>query len=335
MASLSSTNPFLGAPDLGALQRWSSTARFILKSAAKAFLLFWSAFTLCFLLFKVVPGDPARVILGVNASPEAVRILEQKLGLDRPLLEQYFTSIRAVAVGDLGVSLIAARPVAPLVLERLRVSGLIGGSSCLIALALSYAITLSGFRFIALNWLPGLARIWIAMPAFLSAVIVAILAGTFLPRLPLTGYSLEGRGWWAALAPATIVALYPTACLISILAAKLETAKLASHWRASRAYGLSEMHLLHRNGIAPALDAWMEAWFNQVSLVFFTTFLVELVFTIPGTGDLLLQAIQRKDFPLLQGIVLMNVAFFLVVRICADAFHGRTRLLRVRISQPT
>lgn len=303
-------------------------ARLLAAYLVKVLFLVWGAYTFCFLLFNVIPGDPARVMLGVNASPEAVAVLRDKLGLNEPLAVQYFSGIRSLLGGDFGWSIAESRLVAPLVLDRLAISGLIGGLACVIALAVSYAIVVAGFLLPGLTWLPGLARIWIALPAFLSAVIAAILAGIWLPALPLSGYAIEQGGWWAALAPAAIVGLYPTACMVSILDAKVRSASLAPHWRSARAYGLTRPQLFYRAGVAPSIDAWAEAWFNQISLVFFTTFLVEIVFSISGIGNLLLVAIQRKDFPLLQGIVLFNVFFFIMVRIVADLFHVRRQLSR-------
>lgn len=294
----------------------------------RALLLVAGTYTLCFLLFNVIPGDPARVMLGINASPEAVAIFREKLGLDRSLFEQYVSGITALLRGDFGWSIAESRQVAPLVLARLGLSGLIGGLACLIALAASYTMVTVGFLVPQLRWLPSVARLWIALPAFLSAVLAAVVAGTWLPSLPLSGYALAQSGWWAALAPAAIVGLYPTACMAAILEGKIRSASLAPHWRAGRAFGLSRPQLFHRAGVAPSLDAWAEAWFNQISMVFFTTFLVEIVFSIPGIGSLLLTAIQRKDFPLLQGIVLFNVLFFVLVRLLADLFQSRRQLLR-------
>lgn len=323
--SRSSIAPASAAPEW--LGRGRGGAIFLATHVANALLLLWGAYTLCFLLFNVIPGDPARVMLGLNATPEAVAILQEKLGLDRTLTERYFSGISALLRGDFGWSLAESRPVRPLVLDRFGISGLIGGLACLIALFASYAVVAASYLLPAVCWLPAVARLWIALPAFLSAILAAILAGTILPDLPLSGYAIERSGWWGALAPAAIVGLYPTACMISILDAKIRSASLTSHWRACRAFGFSRSHLLHRAGIAPAIDAWTEAWFNQISLVFFTTFLVEIVFSIPGIGDLLLVAIQRKDFPLLQGIVLFNVLFFVIVRFLANLFHGRRQIL--------
>ena len=301
---------------------------FLAAYLARTLLLVGGTYTLCFLLFNVIPGDPARVMLGINATPEAVAVLSEKLGLDRPLAQQYVSGITALLRGDFGWSIAESRPVAPLVLNRLGLSGLIGGLACVMALAASYAMVAVGFLVPRMKWLPGVARLWIALPAFLSAVLAAVVAGTWLPSVPLSGYALAQSGWWAALAPAAIVGLYPTACMASILDGKIRSASLTSYWRAGRAFGLSLPQLFHRAGVAPSLDAWAEAWFNQISLVFFTTFLVEIVFSIPGIGSLLLAAIQRKDFPLLQGIVLFNVLFFLLVRLLADLFHSRRQLLR-------
>lgn len=300
----------------------------VTRAVAHALLLLLAAFSLCFLLFQVVPGDPARVMLGVNASPEAVETLRQRLGLNRPLHEQYAGGLLSVSRGDFGVSLADSRPVAPLVLERLKVSGLIGGLACLIALPISLALTFLAFRVPGTGWLPSLVRLWIAAPAFLSAIVAAILVGTFIPDLPMSGYAIQSGGWWLALGPAIIVGLYPSASMTSILAARINSAQLTPHWRATRSLGFPRGHLFWRNGFSPALSAWAEAWFNQVSLVLFTTFLVEIVFSIPGIGALLLQSIQRKDLPLLQGIVLFNVILFITVRFAADLFQQRGELFR-------
>jgi peptide/nickel transport system permease protein len=309
-------------------RRLSGRGSFLAAYLARAFLLAGGTYTVCFLLFSIIPGDPARVMLGINATPEAVAVLREKLGADRPLAQQYISGLNALLVGDFGWSIAESRQVGPLVLGRLRLSGLIGGLACIMALAISYAMVAVGFLVPRMKWLPRLGRLWIALPAFLSAVLAAVVAGTWVPSLPLSGYALAQSGWWAAFAPAAIVGLYPTACMASILDGKIHSASLSAYWRAGRAFGLSWPQLFHRAGLAPALDAWAEVWFNQISLVFFTTFLVEIVFSIPGIGSLLLAAIQRKDFPLLQGIVLFNVLFFVLIRLVADLFHSRRQLLR-------
>lgn len=289
------------------------------KLVARSVLLLLGAFAVCFLLFHVIPGDPARAILGVNASHESVAILREDLGLNRPLASQFTHGLSQLIHGDLGRSLTDHRPIRQLVAERFVVSGMIGGMACLIALAISYVLTVIAFMCLRLRWLPYLARTWVALPAFLSAVFLALSLGTLFPSLPLSGYAILTEGWTAAIFPACIVTLYPASTMLAILAERLRTTRTAPYWRAARASGTSSWNLLHRHGLAPAWELWLTVWLNQISLIFFTTFLVEIVFSIPGVGALLLQAIQRRDFPLLQGIVVFNALFFLSVQFLGDA----------------
>jgi ABC-type dipeptide/oligopeptide/nickel transport system permease component len=290
----------------------------LVRLAARSLLLLLGTLAVCFLLFHVIPGDPARAILGINASPESVAVLREELGLNRPLTAQFTGNLAQLIGGDFGRSLTDHRPIRPLVAERFAISGMIGGMACLIALVISYLLTVVAFLTPALRWLPSMARSWVALPAFLSAVFLALTLGTFFPALPLSGYAIQSKGWTAAIFPACIVTLYPAATMLAILGERLRVAGTLPYWRAARATGTAPWHLLHRHGLAPAWELWLTVWINQISLIFFTTFLVEIVFSIPGVGGLLLQAIQRRDFSLLQGIVVFNALFFLTVQLAGD-----------------
>lgn len=298
------------------------------RTMGRAVLLLIGAVGLSFLLFSIAPGDPARVILGTQASEESVTRLRAELGLDRPLSAQAASHFTKIARLDLGTSIANGRPVLGQVLEKFTITATIGVQAALISLLISYGLN---YLF---HGIPGtvaglvLLRFGVLLPVFLTTVLGAILVGLLLPEVSLSR-SGAAAGPFTQILPSLIASLYPLAVMTTVLRDGVASTMERPAYKAARAQGFAGWPLFHRGLFRPAMVPWLAAWVNQLSLVFFASLVLEVILSIPGTGSLLLTSIQTRDYPVLQGIILINAAFFITVSLLSDwAFSALDPRLR-------
>jgi ABC-type dipeptide/oligopeptide/nickel transport system permease component len=276
---------------------------------------------LSFILFQVAPGDPARVQLGPTASEERVQALRKELGLDRPLWQQFVVHIRKVASLDLGRSIFDGRSVSQEVKEKFAVTATIGLQAAILALLGSYGLNVVAFssRRFAL-FLP-IINVGVLMPVFFTTIFGALLIGWLFPSISLSSGG-NGAGPFTQLLPSVIASFYPLAVMTTVLHEKIEETKRANYYRAAKASGSCGMALFHRTALRPVLVSWLAVWVNQLSLVFFASLVLEVILSISGTGNLLLNAVQRRDFPVLEGILLINACFFIFVTWASESTYA-------------
>ena len=266
-----------------------------------------------FLLFSVAPGDPARIILGPTASLEAVENLRTALGTDRPLGEQFAAYLGRLAALDLGRSVIDGRSVGTELLARFRVSAALGLLAGLLAVGVSYTVNLAVFLWPRLTPLYHLSRLGVVTPTYCAGVLAALLFGVVFPVVPLGGYGSADAPWAFLGRPAAVAALYPAALMTGVLREKIRESSTAPFFRAAAATGAEPLRLFHTTVLPAAAVSWLSVWVNQLSLIFVAAFVLEVIFTIPGVGLLLIRTVQEKDLPMLQGIVLVNASFFIAL----------------------
>ena len=268
-----------------------------------------------FLLLRALPADPARIILGAGASQESVANLRTHLGLDRPWTAQLLDEYRRVGTLDYGKSPVTGRLILPEAMGRFGVTLRIGFLACLFALLSSILLCGLFYRFPRLRGLLFPLRLWLALPAFLSATVLALAVGAWVPQISLAaGPAIERGEWIAFLIPAILASIYSLFLMTRVLDGRVSDTVQGSAYRAERAAGFSYGHLFFRTAFRPSSSAWLAAAVNQLALIVFTVMLVELLLSLPGIGNLLLEAVQRKDLPMLQAIILINGVFFLLVR---------------------
>lgn len=264
-----------------------------------------------FLLFNVVPGDPARLILGPSAPEESVRELRHQLGTDQPLWAQARSQLSRLIRLDFGRSVIDGRSVAAELGPKFWITARIGIIASLLSLILSYLINAGVFYYPRAQVILRCVNFGAVAPAFFTGVTAALLFGVWFPVIPLAGLGAEGVSWTTLLLPAIVVSLSSVALMTRILHEELERVSRLDFARAAKAFGLSRSHLFHRTLLRPVGVVWLAAWINQISIVFIASFVIEVIFSIPGIGSLLVRTIQQKDYPMLQGILLVNASFFL------------------------
>ena len=270
-----------------------------------------------FLLFHILPADPARVALGPYASQQSVDSLRHELGLDLPPAQQFLHQMRSLAKGDLGKSFVDGRSVATMVLERFRTTASIGLTATMLAFLVSFLVNAAADRWPNWGWLIESGRFASHFPSFVLAILGALAVSAVFPAV-----SLGGAGFFSSMMLAAVLAaVHPAAFMSMHLRKQIQSQRLAPHYRAARASGQTGWQLFRRHLLRPSSVAWLAALVNQLGILFFTVILIELTFSIPGVGTLLLQSIQRSDFPTLQGLILVNASLFVFLAIMAEVVY--------------
>ena len=288
--------------------------------------------TLVFSLIHFIPGDPAQAMLGEGAAPEDVAQLRARLGLDRPLLAQYGSFLQGLAHGDLGVSLRNDQPVLQQIVERMPATAELAFASMAVAvlIALPLGIIAAVWRGTAVDYgAMTLSLVGMSIPNFWLGPLLAIVFAVELGWLPV-----GGRG---TLAHLVLPAVTLGAALAAILA-RMTRASLLEELRepyvlAARAKGVSRtraiLHHAFRNSLIPIVTILG----LQFGVVLTGAVITETIFAWPGIGRLLIQSISFRDYPTVQGCVLLIAVTYVGVNLITDLTYGFLDP-RIRVDRP-
>jgi peptide/nickel transport system permease protein len=304
----------------------------IAKRIGVSLLLMWVVATVVFLALHLVPGDPAELLLSTGgAMPDAYAIAElrEKLGLNRPIWEQYLAFLEGLSRGDLGNSLVDAYPVAEEILLRLprTLELILAGTilSVLIALpAGTFAAVRAGGAFDrAASWVAALLQ---AVPVFVLGTLLILLLAQTLRWMPAGGYVPLGqdpaRHLLLLSLPAIAIAKGLTATVFRMTRASVLDALSRDHVRTARAKGLTPRRVLTRHVVRNALIPVTTVLGLQMGTLLGGTVLVEYVFNWPGLSTPLLRAVEGRDYPMVVGIVLTVSALFLLINLAMDLLYA-------------
>jgi peptide/nickel transport system permease protein len=288
-----------------------------LKKAGRLLLFLWAAASLAFFLVHALPGDPLLDILGPNPSSEDVMRLRRSLQLDQPLATQYARYVLRLAVLDLGESLVDRKPVLATMLRYLPNTALLA----LAAMALTVPLSLLlGFRSVY-----GKSRFWEALATAFTAIGLAVpvfLIGLFLILVFALGLGLfpvSGSGGVEFLVlPAVTLSLPLGALLTRLVRTVLRQESQRPYVLLARAKGLSETQLFRRHILRNALVPIVTLAGMQAGALLSGTIVVESVFSWPGIGTLLVSAVRQRDFPMIQGTVLLMASLVLLMNFLVD-----------------
>jgi peptide/nickel transport system permease protein len=288
----------------------------------------WGALTLVFLLIHLVPGDPIEAMLGETASAADKEELRRSLGLDQPLMLQYRRFLTGVLSGDLGSSLYEQSSVSDLV--RARLPATIELTLC--AMAVAIAISFPVATFAAVN-----NGSWIDRGALLFSLLGLSLPNFWLGPLLMIVFSIQlgltpvsGRGGLEhLLLPSFTLGIGMAAILVRMLRASLLQVINADYIRSARAKGLSEKAVWLKHTLRNALLPVITIVSLQFGSLLAGSIITETVFSWPGIGRLTVQAIQTRDYPLVQGCVLIIAIAYLLVSLLTDIVY---RLVDPRIT---
>lgn len=282
-----------------------------------------------FLIIHITPGDPAASILGMEASEEEIARLNEELGLNRPLHEQYIRWVAGLFRGDLGNSIFMRMPVTQAIAEH------IGPTLSLAILAQLFALVLAIPFGVLAAWkrgsladytLMGASLLGMAVPSFLLGLILMLIFGIRLGWLPVAGYKPLSAG----LAEHVKFLILPALSLGSIQAALIARMTRASMLevlnlpfiRTARSKGLAEAKVVGkhalRNAFLPILTVIGQTFGTLVT----GAVVVESIFNIPGLGQLILNSIERRDYAVIQGVVLVVTLIYVAINLAVDLLYG-------------
>lgn len=281
-----------------------------------------------FLLVHLTPGNPAYLILGEDSSKESIAQLEEQLGLNKPFLLQYFDWLKNVLTGDLGTSIYSSEPVLELIINRF------GPTFSLMALSMMLAIGLAVPLAVFVVWRRSArldsffvtgSLLGVSIPEFWLAMILVLGFGVFWPIFPTSGYVSfsDGVGPWLyhLLLPAIVLATVEIGLIARMLRDSMLEVIHEDYVQTARAKGLRESLLIVRHILFNALIPTTTVVGVMVAGLLGGAVIIETLFTIPGIGQLLIDSIHRRDYPVIQGVVLWIAGIYVIVNLLIDLLY--------------
>jgi len=281
-----------------------------------------------FIIIQLVPGDPARVILGVQANEESVAALRERLGLNEPFFEQYFTWLGNAFQGDLGDSLITGQEVAPQIMDRLPATVQLSVMALLIGMLIAFPLGILSaiYRGSIIDTLASIvSQIGVSIPDFWLGILLVLLFSLNLGWLPPSGYDpfSEGVGNWAQhmILPALTAGVISGSVQTRFIRSAMIDVLNANYIRTARAKGLHERTVISRHALRNAMINIVTIIGLQITALFSAIVAVEIVFAWPGLGRLALESVLDRDYPLVQGTVLVFATMVTLVNLLIDLLY--------------
>lgn len=278
-----------------------------------------------FLLIAIIPGDPAVVMLGADAPPDALDALRERLGLDRPLLERFGWWLANAATGDLGVSLYQKRSVTEMVLERLPVTLVI----CVLATLVSILIGVPAGIVAAVrrnrpsdHVLRVVSLVGLSMPDFWLGLLLILTFSITWQIFPITGFVPLHQDPWTSLKyfvlPSFALGLTLAGFLTRLTRSSMLEVLSADYVRTARSKGVRERRAIVRHALANALLPLVTVVSLNFGRLLGGAVVIESVFNLPGVGRLIVLAISQRDFPVVQASVLYVAVIYTVLNLLTD-----------------
>ncbi|MGH2530881.1 MAG: ABC transporter permease [Thermomicrobiales bacterium] len=282
-----------------------------------------------FLLLKMTPGDPAGVILGPDATEEQRLALRERLGLNDPIPEQYLRWLGQLVRGDLGDSIFLDQTVAEALLDRTQPTLLLTVLATLVALTIGLPTGIFAARRRG-GWLDvgsmSFAILGISMPTFWLGLNLILIFAVKLRWLPVAGYAPISEGIWESLRYLILPAVTLGAAQGALLARMTRSMMLevlnTEYIRTARAKGLTEQRVVYGHALRNAFIPLLTVIGLTFAVLIGGAVVTEQIFNIPGVGRLLIQAIGRRDFPVVQGTVLVIAAMYVLINLAVDLFYA-------------
>jgi peptide/nickel transport system permease protein len=292
-----------------------------------------------FLVIHITPGDPAAVMLGPDASPDQVAKLHQELGLDLPLYQQFTTWVFGVVRGDLGWSIFMKEPVLQAFCSHLgpTVSLAIFAQLIAILLAIPLGVIAAKKRGSAVDQsLMGVALIGISVPSFLLGLFLILLFAVQLKWLPVAGYKPLSEGLFLHLRYLVLPAIALGAMQAALIARMTRSSMLdilnANYIKTARSKGVKEKMIVFKHALRNAFIPILTVIGQTFGTLVAGAAVVETVFNIPGIGQLVVNSVERRDFAVIQGTIMLVATSYVLINLVIDLLYGvvdpRVRLNR-------
>ncbi len=294
---------------------------YFLVRLVHCFTLWVGVIAATFALFHIVPTDPVRTMLGPNASEEQVASVRKSLELDKPLTTQFIGYVARVATLDFGRSYVDGRPVGNEVKHKLSLTAILAAiTTAFVALYLTVTIALEGC--VKWSWLSEMAAfLCVSLPTLFTGVVVVLGTVVYYPYTRFSGTLRTADDWLFLLPPAAVLALYPMGILGRIAKTEMRKISNADYVRAAQGRGLKKVAVLRSYILRNSLIPLLAAFGNQLPLLLTSTFIVEIIFSVPGIGSLLLKSVLERDLPMLEGIVVATSLLTIAVSLLLELLY--------------
>jgi ABC-type dipeptide/oligopeptide/nickel transport system permease component len=296
-------------------------SRFLARRLALTVPVLLGVATLVFSLIHLIPGDPAQAILGEAAPQADVEELRRRLGLDRPLIEQYGSFLAGLVRGDLGISLRTGQPVTGQILERMPATIELAGAAMLVAIAVSIPLGIAAAvrRGTAVDHAAmTLALTGVSVPNFWLGPLLAIVFAVELGWLPVSGRGTAQH----LILPAVSLGAALAAILARMTRASMLEELREQYVLAARARGAPRLRAIVRHAFRNSLIPVVTLVGLQFGAVLTGAVITETIFAWPGIGRLLIQSIGFRDYPLVQGCILLIAVTYVGVNLLTDLVYG-------------
>ncbi len=277
--------------------------------------------TAVFLIIHLVPGDPVVLMLGENARPADIESLRHQLGLDQPLYVQYGRFWKNIFTGDLGNSIYHRQPVLNLILQRFPATAILSATALVISLLIAFPLGIISALF-QRKWPDYLALsfsiLGISMPVFWLGPLLIIVFAIYLKLLPVAGLS----SWKNVVLPAFTLGFGLAAITTRMIRSSMIEVMNQDYIRTAYAKGLNRVQVVLRHAIKNALIPVITIVGLQLGALLGGAIITEVVFSYPGLGRLLILAILRRDYPLVQSSILFIAFVYLFINLIADLLYA-------------
>jgi peptide/nickel transport system permease protein len=281
-----------------------------------------------FSLLHLAPGDPAALIAGDNVTPEQVEQIRQKLGLNLPFIDQFFGWLGRLAHGDLGVSIFSNRPVTDLFLQRIEPTVALAVTTLILTIGVAVPMgILAAWK--AGSWIDrtvmGFAVLGFSVPVFVVGYIAIFVIAIGLGLLPVQGYVPLAQGFWPFFQHLILPSVALSAGFIALLARTTRASMLEvlnqDYIRTARAKGLAPDKVLMIHALSNAAVPIVTVIGIGVALLISGVVVTESVFAIPGLGRLTVDAILHRDYPVIQGVLLVFSGVYVIINLIIDLLY--------------
>jgi len=317
----------------------------VVNRMAMALLTLAGVAVIVFVLLRVVPGDPISMMISPGASEADIAALKAHYGLDAPLLIQFWIWVKGAVTGDFGTSITLHLYVTEVLASRLPATLELAVSALLVAIVLGGSVAIAGTlmrRTLGETLIDGLNSILLAVPDFIWALALVLLFAVAIPILPLTGridpelaegfttrfylaesiltgrFAVAGNIISHMIMPTVALALPLAAVIVRLLKQSLKEAMLQDYVLLARIKGFRELRLVLQEALRNAVGPTLALTGVQFTFLVGGTVIVERIFSYPGIGNLAIDAVINRDFPLIQGLVLLFGLLFILINIGVD-----------------
>jgi peptide/nickel transport system permease protein len=317
--------------------------RFMAWRVANAIGTLFGLSMIVFVILLAIPGSVTQSMLGVEgaSTPELALRLEREFGLDRPIYMQFFSWVGNVLRGDLGTSWRTAQPVMDTILDRLPLTAEIALFSIIIALLVGIPLGVIGARNqdrLLDHITRGISLLGAAIPPYISATLILLVGSMWLGWVPPTGYTslFEDplRNLSTVITPALVLGLTSAAGIARMTRGAMLDELSQDYVRTAYSKGLHQLSITNRHALRNASIPVLTVVGIEIGVLLGGAVITESVFSIPGLGRLVVDAIAQRDYPMVQGAVLVIAAMFVTINILTDLVYGiidpRVRTIRTK-----